>query len=236
MDHAIPVFVGPEHLRPEDFLNIVDANSGTLRELTLLGPHVIDMPIRVFSALTHLEIAVPSGEELTGLELVFHHAAYLESLSLAGWLGFDTFHILQTNSSSLPRLSSFQLLSLDYPVSAECYTMLCDFLRGRTLLQRLSLRLAAPWTTVCMVLLVIKDLPAIRALGLHTGEVELPIILDFAWLGYHLPTTLEALHLAIFWDSDAMDISTLTPLVSNVLPPPPSTTTFLLMDVTARAD
>jgi hypothetical protein len=214
MDHSSEVELDTANFRVDDLLAIVNANSATLTELDLLGSHVGDVPIRIFTALTHLEICVPEGEELRGLDLVFHHAGGLESLLLVGEMAGDVFRALQKNSSSLPRLSSFQLISYNEFDGPEECTMVCDFIRERFLLQRFSLRLCAPWSTVRMVLPIVMELPKLRALGFHIEDHgEIPII-DFLFLACHLPSTLEALQLSIPWGN----YLTLTPLVCISLP------------------
>ena len=69
-------------------LDIIHANHATLRELHVLCDYLSDIPVQIFSSLTHLEIFVSYGHRLTDLPLVFRHAGGLESLVLAGdiWL------------------------------------------------------------------------------------------------------------------------------------------------------
>ena len=196
-----------------DILDLASASLRTLRELDLLGSLVGEVPIRAFNALTHLEICVTVGTQLRGLELVFHHAVCLESLVLAGAIDFNVYAILQAGSSALPRLVSFHLSSLVIGGGTGVeYMAISDFIRERFSLQRLSLHLSSPWSEVRTILPILRDLPALRTLGLCTG-FHLPndAILELA---SYLPLTIHLLHLDIDWNDRIMDVRTLAPLVN----------------------
>jgi hypothetical protein len=200
------------HEDVDDILDVANSSWKTLRELDLLGPLVGSVPIRIFSSLTHLEICVLSDGTLTGLELVFHHAVCLESLTLAGAIGFDVFQIFQRNPSAFPQLVSFQLSSSLLRHNDEECSAICEFIRGRFSLQRLCLRLSCPWKQVGMILPIVKEFPALQVLGFDVGYCFCD---DFENLVSHFPPTLRALHLTVNMRNDLTDVGLLTPLVAT---------------------
>jgi hypothetical protein len=210
MDHTDPsldITSPEENFDLDGHLYIIDANHDTLRELDLLGPCVGDVPVRIFNSLTHLEIYVPYEEALSGLSLVFHHASGLESLVLAGDI-WPSDLSLETNAECLPRLSSFHLSTTTFSLASE-WQMICDFIRDRVSLRRLCLRVQTDWSNVYEILPIIKNLPALMTLGLHTGNDDI----DLEFLALHLPPTLESLHLVLHWNASYMNILSLAPLV-----------------------
>jgi hypothetical protein len=160
-----------------------------------------------------LEIYVPIGTELRGLELVFHHTVGLESLVLAGAIGLDVYLIFQRSFSSLPQLISFQLCS-DFDSRDEEFLAISRFIHGRPL-RRLCLRLRASWEVFRVILPAVRELSDLQVLGLYTGYCQRLAYDDFEHLALHLPSTLRSLHLAIMWDPQYMDIWMLTPLVMH---------------------
>jgi len=174
--------------------------------LRITASQLRGVPIRVLSGLRNLDIISTIGDvdELIGLDLVFHHAAWLESLSLVGYLIPELFSFLPSfaTSGALLRLTSFLLCSSDYglpELQEEAIFSLCLFLQNRPRLRRLYLRLPnIEWNGLHQFLPVIKTFPNLDVLGIHTGydplnEVHLQVLLPF------LPTRIRALHLAITW-------------------------------------
>jgi hypothetical protein len=180
-------------------LQMIDANQDTLRELHIIGLHVDKLPVRIFDSLTHLEIYILEGE-ISGLPFVFHHAVRLESLVLAGWR-WEPFLPFDTNPDILPRLSSFYISA--FPLrSSRIWENVCNLIGRRGLLQRLSLKLPSDWSQI----LIIKDLPALRVLGLNAGHQDALTV-----IALYLPPKLESLYLELVWNDDI----SLEPLVLN---------------------
>ncbi|KAH9485493.1 hypothetical protein JR316_0002401 [Psilocybe cubensis] len=188
-----------------DILHFVSPN---LQSLRITAIQVRDVPIRIFNTLIDLEILSTLGnqEELVGLDIVFHHASNLQSLTLVGLFVPEIFSFLPPHSlASLPLLTSFRFswedlsLVLDTVGESE-FQALCRFLHGRSLIRRLYLRLPMMrWMQTSRLLSVIRDLPGIEVLGLHTGRDILVDADIIETLARSLPMKLHALHIAINW-------------------------------------
>jgi hypothetical protein len=169
---------------------MIHANQDTLRELHIIGLYVNLVPVRIFDLLTHLEIHMPYGCDISGLEFVFRHAIGLESLVLnAPWSLISL--PLDTNTKTLPSLSSLRLSTLK-PRSSRS---ICGLIRGRVSLQRLYLCPGDCWSEIFPI---IKDLPALRVLGLETSGEDV----DLEFIALHLPPTIESLQLILSWDDE----------------------------------
>ncbi|KAF9486032.1 hypothetical protein BDN70DRAFT_822873 [Pholiota conissans] len=190
----------------EDVLNTF---STTLQSLRLCASHIRSVPIRIYSTLLELEIVgtISDAEELTGLDVMFRYATFLESLTLAGYLDYAFASFLPHHSvaDALPRLTSFRL-STEYQdaLTEDAFSQLCGFLHGRKLLRRLYLRLPEMnLDQTTRLLPVIKDLTGLEVLGLHTGR-HLITNDHLAALVDSISPNLRALHLAMNWGGDTL--------------------------------
>ena len=195
-----------------DVREVLNAVSQNLQSLVILTQHITQVPIRVCNTLRVLEICAAHGANFTGLDLVFRHAVALESLTLVGYLDDETFSLLPEDSSVLPHLNSFRIssdgITLHHVSDTGMYALL-GFLRGRSLLRRLYLRIpVAQWSQTSNVLAAIRDLDGLEVLGLHTGCDPLSD-LEIGMVAKILSKKLKALHLATNWVG-----SDLLPLVS----------------------
>jgi len=205
-----------------EIVGILGMQSENLRKLVVDGVHVGDMPVRIFGWLTDLEICIPEYSDLTGLNLIFHHAPGLMSLSLVGYLTSDIFPTLQQHSSALLHLTSFRLASeaqsMPTITEGQLYSI-SEFLKGRPSLRRLYLRLsAADWAVVSTMLPTISQMQGLKVLGFHAGNRYLTRE-AVVHLADHLSVKLEALHLSIFWslpDLTSPNVLLLYPLVSQI--------------------
>lgn len=201
---------------PTDIVSVVDTNP--IRELVLLSTHVGLLPIRVCNTLTRLDICVPQFGELVGIDLLFRHALFLESLSLVGYIEPPLFADLPKDPSVLPRLTSFRLSCefWDQDVTEMHVPLLSEFLNRRPSLRRLYLRLPGVRLEVAMALAtVIAKLDSLRVLGFHAGYEPLheTAALHFA---DQLSPKIEALQLSLPWFSD-LHVRTWYPLVRNFI-------------------
>lgn len=195
-----------------DVREVLNAVSQSLQSLVILTQHITQVPIRICNTLRVLEICAAHEADFTGLDLVFRHAVALESLTLVGYLDAETFSLLPEDSSALPHLNSFRIsadgLTMPHISDSGMYALL-GFLRGRSLLRRLYLRLPATrWSEISNILAVIGDLDGLEVLGLHTGCDPLSD-LEIGMVAKILSKKLRALHLALNWGG-----SDLLPLVS----------------------
>jgi hypothetical protein len=194
---------------------ILETTGSELQSLRITATHVRSVPIRVYNNLSDLEIMFTNGdaEEYVGLDIVFHHATALESLTLVGFIIPDLFSFLPHSSAGcLPRLGSFRLsceLAESTYTGMEEISLLAGFLQDRPLLRRLYLRIPSmSWFDTSRIIFVLKNLGGLEVLGLHTGcnsleEHEVIEVLS------NLSPKLHALHLAINWGGES-----LLPLVS----------------------
>ncbi|KAF8161324.1 hypothetical protein B0H34DRAFT_652695 [Crassisporium funariophilum] len=196
-----------------DVSETLDSLSSTdIRNLRILATQIVNVPIRVFNVLTALDICCTTEpqETIVGLDLIFHHATALESLSFIGSFSQELFTFFpRSGSSSLPSLNSFRL-SLDIDavfVFFEIYAWaLCDFLKGRTALRRLYLRLPAMQNGSdfrTQLIETVRDLQGLEVLGLHTGHGSLSGH-DVDILARSLSVNLRALHLAFVWGAGSL--------------------------------
>jgi hypothetical protein len=200
-----------------------------LQSLRITATHVRSVPIRVYNNLTDLEIMFTNGdaEEYVGLDIVFHHATGLESLTLVGFIIPELFSFLPHSSAAcLPRLGSFRLsceLAESTHIGAEEISLLGGFLQDRPLLRRLYLRIPSmTWFDTSRIIFILKNLRGLEVLGLHTGRNSLGEHELIDVLANNLSPKLHALHLAINWGGES-----LLPLVSaRVLPAFPSAFSF----------
>jgi len=150
--------------------------------------------------------------ELRGMDLVFHHATGLESLSLRG-LDSSIFPILGKYSSALPHLTSFRFSVVRCNITAENWRDLCEFLQKRVLLRRLLLYLPAEWAIVSTIFPVIEKMPELSVLGLDTGFSGQELSREeFACLATILSPKLTAMAITICWTNPWADIAILSPL------------------------
>ncbi|KAF9464969.1 hypothetical protein BDZ94DRAFT_1254974 [Collybia nuda] len=203
----------------ESTVVIVKSMAVTLKELSLVARNVSEMPIRMYSALTTLDICATFNSDVASMELVFRHAPLLECLSLVGHISVDIFSILPNDSTSLPYLRSFRLSCEEVAlpvISHEAIRVLSVFLEGRSLLRRLFVRLAgASWYTLSDLLPTIESLVNLEVLGFHAGYRYLEWE-DFNQLASLFSSKLKAVHIAIPWnhqDSATIDVNALWPLL-----------------------
>lgn len=192
----------------QDIADLIATNLSTLRILSLPGDQIGKLPVRTFTSLTELDIIESS--ELSGLDLICHHAVNLQSLIIQGDDDVDVFSILKNNPSALPALTSFKIISLvsfDEPFGQA----ISVFIQGRPLLRRLDLGLLpANWTTFAIFLPMIADLHGLKALGL-----TIPLkVDDYSLITRYLPIGLEALRLKVDLSQPLMDHGPLAVIVS----------------------
>jgi hypothetical protein len=195
---------------------ILETIGSELQSLRITATHVRSVPIRIYNNLTDLEIMFTNGdaEEYVGLDIIFHHATALESLTLVGFIIPDLFSFLPHSSAArLPRLGSFRLsceLTESTHIGAEEISLLSGFLQGRPLLRRLYLRIPSmSWFDTSRIIFILKNLGGLEVLGLHTGYNSLEEHELIEVLANNLSPKLHALHLAMDWGGDS-----LLPLVS----------------------
>jgi hypothetical protein len=179
---------------------------GTLRSLCLPGHCIGELPVRTFTVLAELDICV--FNTLNGLELVFHHAASLTSLSLTGLRDSSVFQMFRENPSAFPCLTSFRLFA-EVDTTQDHWDALSEFLHGRNI-RRLDIDLWAPWIQVSSILPVIGNLHTLQTLGLNVGHEVLEVG-DLAHLASQLPATLQTVGIRL---PDDIKAHTLSPLVS----------------------
>ncbi|KAJ7772069.1 hypothetical protein DFH07DRAFT_913846 [Mycena maculata] len=187
---------------PKDIVSVIDTNP--IHELVLISTHVGLLPIRVCNTLTQLDICVPQFGELVGIDLIFRHALFLESLSLVGYIEPPLFADLPKEPNILPRLTSFRLSCefWDQDATEIHIPLLSEFLSRRPSLRRLYIRLPGVRLKVAMaVATVISKLESLRVLGFHAGYEPLheAAALHFA---EQLSPKLVALQLSLPWFSD----------------------------------
>ncbi|KAJ7270061.1 hypothetical protein B0H12DRAFT_1094270 [Mycena haematopus] len=200
---------------PRDVVSVIETSP--IQELVLLSTHVVLLPIRVCNNLTQLDICVPQFEDLVGLDLVFRHAQFLESLSLVGYIEPHAFADLPKDPSILPRLTSFRLSCefWDQDITEMHVPLLSEFLSRRPFLRRLYIRLPAVRLEVALAIAtVIGKLEYLRVLGFHAGYEPLHEEAA-ALLAQELSTKLEALQLALPWYSD-LHVRTWYPLLNKL--------------------
>jgi len=195
---------------------ILEATTSELQSLRITATHVRSVPIRVYNNLTDLEIMFTNGDadECVGLDIVFHHATALESLTLVGFIIPELFSFLPHSSTQhLPRLRSFRLsceLAESSYIDVAEISSLCFFLQERPLLRRLYLRIPhMRWYCTSIIILILKNLGGLEVLGLHTGHSSLGEQEVIEILANNLSPKLHALHLTINWGGE-----NLLPLVS----------------------
>ncbi|KAG6920220.1 hypothetical protein DXG01_004989 [Tephrocybe rancida] len=196
-----------------------------LRRLSILSKHIDGMSLLGFGLLTELELYVTDSEvasELTGLDLVFHHAPMLESLSVVGLVSQEIFLLLPSDPAILSRLKSFRLSAETWSLAgvSEAHILrLSRFLERKLSLRRLSLYLGgARWTTISLLLPTLRQLQALEVFGLHAGGLSMNAG-DFEVLASLLTFQMTSIQLVIPWDypdtSDA-DVTILAPLLQRL--------------------
>jgi hypothetical protein len=187
---------------PSDILSVVESNP--IQELVVLSSHVGLLPIRLCNSLTQLDICVPQFGELVGIDLVFRHALFLESLSLVGYIEPSIFADLPKESGVLLRLTSFRLSCefWDQDTTEMHVPLLSEFLSRRPSLRRLYIRLPGVRLEVALAIAtVIKKLDCLRVLGFHAGYEPLHETAALH-LAESLSTNIEALQLSLPFFSD----------------------------------
>jgi hypothetical protein len=202
----------PDNDGLQDISNLITSNISTLQRLVLPGDQIWTLPVRVFSSLTELDIIHSS--ELSGLDLVFHHAVYLQSLILRVEDDVNIFTVMKNNSSALPCLTSFKLVSA-LGCTEEHFQAVHVFIQGRPLLRRLDLGLyPIDWTTFTFILPTIADLEGLCVLGLTIPFlISTEECVDFC---RHLPNKLEAMRLRVDLSDPMLDRGPLSAIVSNL--------------------
>ncbi|KAJ6589934.1 hypothetical protein DFH09DRAFT_976452 [Mycena vulgaris] len=200
---------------PRDLVSLVETNP--IQELVVLSSHVGLLPIRLCNSLTQLDICVPQFGDLVGIDLLFRHALFLESLSLVGYIEPLLFADLPKEPGVLPRLTSF-LLSCEFwdPDTTEMHVpLLSEFLSRRPSLRRLYIRLPGVRLEVAMAIAtVIGKLECLRVLGFHAGYEPLHEAAAHH-LADALSPKLEALQLSLPWFSD-LHVRTWYPLLTKL--------------------
>ncbi|KAJ7350604.1 hypothetical protein DFH08DRAFT_695377 [Mycena albidolilacea] len=200
---------------PRDLVPVLESNP--IHELVLLSTHIVLLPIRVCNTLTRLDICVPQFEELVGLDLVFRHAQFLESLSLVGYIEPPVFADLPKDPAVLPRLTSFRISCefWDQDATEMHVPLLSEFLSRRPSLRRLYIRLPGVRLEVALAIAtVIGKLEGLWVLGFHAGYEPLYEAAALH-LADQLSTKLEALQLALPWYSD-LHVRTWYPLLNKL--------------------
>jgi hypothetical protein len=196
------------HFHQTNIERIFETLTSHLQSLRITASQVRGIPIRILNSLLDLEIVwiIGDEDESVGLDLVFHHANVLQSLTMVGYLVPGLFASLPP-FSSLPHLISFRMSSepTSPPFLEDGHVdLLCQFLQNRQLLRRLYLRLPLTsssetynlWSTV-------ERLSGLEVLGLHAGNVNLQEH-DFRVLLPKLPPKLRALHLAFDCETSSL--------------------------------
>ena len=176
-----------------------------LQSLRITASQLRGIPIRILNSLLDLEIVWVEGheDEGIGLDLVFHHANLLRSLTMVGFLVPGLFASLPSISS--PHLVSFRMAcEPSRPPFVEDYhvDILCQFLRNRQLLRRLYLRLPLSTLGTNYLCSTVEGLSGLEVLGLHAGDATWQEG-DFRDLLSWLPN-LRALHLAFDCEASSL--------------------------------
>jgi hypothetical protein len=185
---------------------IFDTLTSQLESLRLTASQVRGIPIRILNNLLDLEImwVIGDEDESVGLDLVFHHANMLQSLTLVGCLVPDLFAYMPS-STMLPHLTSFRMSCEPYNFHDHDQVYpLCNFLENRQCLRRLYLRLPLStqsetndlWSTI-------ERLSGLEVLGLHGGAVDWQEDFHRNLLS-KLPPKLRALHLAFNCEASSL--------------------------------
>ncbi|KAJ7496853.1 hypothetical protein FB451DRAFT_1359376 [Mycena latifolia] len=200
---------------PRDLVSVVETNP--VQELVVLSSHVGLLPIRLCNNLTRLDICVPQFGDLVGIDLLFRHALFLESLSLVGYIEPALFADLPKEPSVLPRLTSFRLSCefWDQETTEMHVPLLSEFLSRRPSLRRLYIRLPGVRLDVAMAIAtVIGKLECLRVLGFHAGYEPLHESAALH-LADALSPQIEALQLCLPWFSD-LHVRTWYPLLTKL--------------------
>ncbi|KAJ7209788.1 hypothetical protein GGX14DRAFT_499322, partial [Mycena pura] len=197
-----------------DFVSVIETNP--IQELAILSSHVAFLPIRICNTLTQLDICVTSGE-LGGIELVFRHALFLESLSLVGYIEPSFLAELPRHPEVLPRLTCFRLSCEFWGHNATEVNIpfLTEFLSHRPSLRRLYIRLPGIRVDMALALAtVIGKLEKLKVLGFHAGYEPLHEAAAFH-LADQLSVNIEALQLTLPWLHD-LHMLTWYPLLNKL--------------------
>lgn len=196
----------------QDVADFIADNMSTLRTLILPGDRIWNLPVRVFSFLTELDIVESS--ELSGLDLICHHAINLESLILHAEEDVQLFAILQNNSSALPCLTSLKIISF-VDLTEDLLRAVSLFIQGRPFLRRLDLSLnPVDWTTFATILPAIADLERLTVLGLTIPLEITPD--DYRCLTRHFPRGLEAIRLKVNLSNPIIDHEPLSTIMQKL--------------------
>jgi hypothetical protein len=190
------------NLRQINVERVFETLTTHLQSLRITASQVRGIPIRILNTLLDLEIVWVLGDEDegVGLDLVFHHANLLRSLTLIGFLVPGLFASLPP-FSSLPHLMSFRMScepTIQPFLEDGHVDLLCQFLQNRQCLRRLYLRLPGPLTTSLRTYYLwstVERLSGLEVLGLHSGNFNLQEDHFRVWLS-SFPPKLRALHLA----------------------------------------
>jgi len=188
----------------------ITLNMSTLRTLILPGEEIWNLPVRAFSSLTELDIV--DSFELSGLDLIFHHAVHLQSLIIQGEEDGEFYRVLQNNSSALPSLTSLKIISFISHTEEQLLAVKA-FIQGRSLLRRLDLSLnPIDWATFASMLSAISDLHGLKALGI---TMHLAISTkEYTHFVQHFPNELEAIRLRVDLSDPVLDRGPLSVIVS----------------------
>ncbi|KAF8891828.1 hypothetical protein BD779DRAFT_1670779 [Infundibulicybe gibba] len=164
--------------RSQNFISIIENITSAPEYLTIIDKHMGYLPIRAYDALTDLDICFTPQFNDSCLDMVFHHAPLLESLSIIGHISEDIFLMLPQSTVIMPRLKSFRIScpAMPFQLGAASISVFAQFLTGRPL-ERLSVRLpVASWDSISLLLPVLDKLtisgfwdyiPEFRILALH---------------------------------------------------------------------
>ena len=182
-----------------DFNSIIIANVSSLRRLTYVGDDFWRLPVRSLSSLTALNIICLV--DLSGLDIVFHHATRLQDVRLSATENSELFASLQRNPSALPRLRSLSISSGVFECSVEEGQAIVRFVEGRPYLRRLELNFhILCWTDFTRVLPSPRDIEGLTVLGLGCGEQYVSNLSET--LKEYLTDDLEAVSLNLPWVDD----------------------------------
>jgi len=180
-----------------------------LQSLRISASHARGIPVRILNNLRELVIVWVIGDEdeNIGLDLIFRHATFLQSLTMVGLVfpGLLT-SLLPSSSGALPHLNSFRFSSeseFDTAFDHADLNCLRDFLSNRNHLRRLHLRLPLIGSQRFDLWDIIQGLPALEVLGLHTGASyfsvdELQALLE------RLPLNLRAFNFAFCYEASSL--------------------------------
>ena len=196
----------------QDVIDFITANLPSLRTLILPASQIWNLPVRVFSSLTELDIV--DFSELGGLDLVLHHTSNLQSLCLRAANDSELYPILQNNPSALPSLTSLKIIT--YGHTEHHFQAIKHFIQGRPLLRKLDLGLLPfDWSAFASILPVIAELEGLKVFGL---TMPFPLSMDeCAEFTRHLPDGLEAFRLRMDLADPLLDHG----LLSMIVSPPP---------------